>query len=437
MSSQFKVLQNLAAQTAPVTQQQLTEILHEKQGGFKSQLDLLEKRGWAEQNENKEWIISDAGRNEFERQKKESVDPDAISIEAANLAPYEQFIADGKAAGVQGNAAFFEAVANYVWRGGNFNDPAWVEQALADMGIRPDVGKRWVLFWAGRVGQKGQRPDIGGRLKEASITPEERKKKEEEEVRDYILDENDLPQKVGADVGTMTYKDAMELSKVRSLHKARAGMAAGASGNKSITDTINEIMGVADTLRGNQAPPKSFIVKPGPDGQWNVETIEPGAPMVIPSAPATTAKKEFFVWKDGVLTKMDGDQPILLPASPPAALQPPKRYVIDSNTGTARELGPDEPLVIIKKEPAPAPPVTLPVQPTASLRIPSADGQPDTVVSAAQLDLYLRINDWREDNRRKEESHQARMQITDAFKDLLKKAPAALDKMTAGQGGQK
>jgi hypothetical protein len=428
MASQQKVLQALADQTSPISQQGLVEILKEKQGGFKSQLDLFLKREWATVNEDKEWTITDTGRGQLENLSNQQDDPELVNIEAANLAPYNQFIADGKAAGVTGSEAFFHAVADVVFRGGDYRDLKWVENTLAGMNIRPDAAQRWLLFWSAKTFVQKPAMPLGQTIKEAAMTPEQKEKQKEAEIRDYILDENDNPIKVGDLAGQMTYKDAMELSKIRGLNKAKASASGGnGANNKPISEQITEMITAVDALRGNQAPPKNYMVKPGPDGNYVVETVEAGAPMVIPQAPQPAPqKKEIYVVQNGQLTKLEDGMPIMISPPTPPAPAPAKKYMVNQETGVMEEIVGDKPIVIVRQSPVQP---SVPLAAAASLTIPGTNGQPAQTVNMEQLDLYFKVNDWQIKNKREEESYRTKTEIANSFKDLLGKAARVAERM--------
>ncbi|MDD5511555.1 MAG: hypothetical protein PHI12_12205 [Dehalococcoidales bacterium] len=436
MASQEKVLRELANQTGSVSQQELAEILKEKQGGFKSQLDLFEKRQWATQDEDKKWTITELGREELAKMVQEPVNSEEVQVASANMTPFQQFIECGQSAGAVGKDAFFIAVANYVFQGGDYKDMNWVTEALSGMGIRADVLERWLRFWSGKsfVSNKITDKQIN-KVKDTGLSTEEKQKKAEEEVRDYDLDPDDKPIKVGADLGTLTYKDALELSKVRAISKARAGASAGGNGasNKSLPEQIKDWIGAIDEMRGNsgQAPPKGYLVKPGPDGNMMVEVVEnTGIPMIIPQAQAAAPKKEIWVWKDGQLIPWEADKPLVFSAPPPVNPTPPpapKRFMVDSATGQVSEITGDLPIII---RPPPPPPAVNPAnaKESVSVTIEQADGSKQRV-SSDSIDLYLRLEDFKDRRRREEESHQIKVDISNGFKDLLGKVTKAAERM--------
>lgn len=440
MATLQRVLEILHSQTGPMSQEAMSQILNEKQGNFKTQLDRLDKKGFANRDENKDWSITDAGREELKRLQTESVNTETgpgleMTQEEAGLTPYAQFVNIGKAIGVSANDAFMRVIADYVWSGGDWKDPLWVAEALKGMSIRPDLAERWVNAWSTKAFvNKENMLEASKILKSERLTSEEKKKLQEEEERDYILDEDDNPIKVGPPpAGQLTYKDAVELSKIRAIGKGKGKSGSNGASNKSPAEQITEMVAAIDSIRGNQAPPTNYMVKPGANGQWEVEAVEPGKPVVIPS-PGTTGSQKGDTWivENGQARKLEPGEPVII--KPPVPTNPPAqqvKYMMVDQEGKTIEVPAGQPIVIYKDRPGT-------INPAAGIPVTlkGGDGNPITV-DYGQLETFFKIEEWKDKRRRDEDKHSGHMELTSTLKDLAKKATQALGDMVQGGGEKK
>ena len=438
MATLQRVLEILHSQTGPMSQEAMSQILNEKQGNFKTQLDRLDKKGFATRDENKDWTITDAGREELKRLQTELVNTDTgpgleMTQEEAGLTPYAQFVNIGKAIGVSANDAFMRVIADYVWSGGDWKDPLWVAEALKGMSIRPDLAERWVNAWSTKTFVNKENMQEASRiLKTEKLTTEEKKKLQEEEVRDYILDEDDNPVKIGPPpAGQLTYKDAVELSKIRAISKGKGKSGSNGASNKSAAEQITEMVAAIDSIRGSQAPPTNYMVRPGPNG-WEVEAVEQGKPIVIPSPGAAENKGDTWVVENGQARKLQPGEPVVI--KPPAPTNPPAqqvKYMMVDQEGKTIEVPAGQPIVIYKDRPNT-------VNPTAGIPITlkGGDGNPITV-DYGQLQTFFQIEEWKDKRRREEDKHTGQMELISTLKDLAKKGSQALGDMVQNGGTSK
>ncbi|GAJ07277.1 unnamed protein product, partial [marine sediment metagenome] len=151
--------------------------------------------------------------------------PGEATEESLKTTEYQQFVEMGKITGVV-PLALIEQVATHIWRGGDYLDLDWVWKGLTEMGIRPDLARRWFHSWRSFLHQPipstlasevGGTPRPGGE-KAATKTEAIGKGK-----RDYILGSNDTPINVGEGLGDLDYDDAVRLSTVRAAAQARGG----------------------------------------------------------------------------------------------------------------------------------------------------------------------------------------------------------------------
>jgi len=94
-----------------------------------------------------------------------------------------------------------------------------------------------------------------------------------------------------------------------------------------------------------------------------------------------------------------------------------KQYLIDRGTGVVTEVAPGQPVVIIKDSP---PPSESPL-----IQATDANGNPLKI----DLSTFFKLEEHKAKMESDKESHEARMEIGKAFKDLLSKASTAVGRM--------
>jgi hypothetical protein len=87
MATKEKVLNTLAAQSGPVTLKQLAQFLGEPQGNFYTQLSRYAKVDppLVELNDEKKWLITEAGRQEMEKEEDEAERPPAEVLRKSEI----------------------------------------------------------------------------------------------------------------------------------------------------------------------------------------------------------------------------------------------------------------------------------------------------------------------------------------------------------------
>ena len=205
------------------------------------------------------------------------------------------------------------------------------------MGIQRDLANRWLHAWGSHL-----KLPLPTDLPQDFLPPEVKKAEEKKEAekkdgvgkRDYNLDENDNPVYVGEGLGGYDHAQAIEISKIRSGRpKGGAGSSPG-----SMADEVTKIFRAFKETMGEKIVGKSYVVKPGESGAYQVEEVEPGKPMLVPSgAPPAKSMPSFYVDSDGAVKELAPGQPVVIIRDPPRAAAATSHYLVDQRTGEMRE----------------------------------------------------------------------------------------------------
>jgi len=337
------------------------------------------------------------------------------SWEEMGVTDYQQFLNRGITIGVDTKQPGLAAlVADHVFGGGDYKDMDWVWQALNEMAIRPDYKDRWFNTWRSYC----HRGTPGSIAKDVRAGDAEVKKEGSPELT-HRLDEDDKPVYCGGGLGDLTYKDALELSKIRSSRRPES------PGKQAVSemDLVTKAISAVKDLSGMGSKQKSYLVMPGEDGQMIVQEHEEGRPIVInPHQEKKEEKQEekktttYIVDADGNIQTSEGGAPVVIkqPATPQD--QPQKSFLIDQATGKVTEVDPRQP-VIIKVESQPQGQAT-------PLQVMGPDGKPLIL----DLTTLVSYNKAMGDERRAEESHKLKQETFGVVKDLFVKLGRAAGK---------
>jgi len=330
---------------------------------------------------------------------------------------YKQFERLGALSGCT-PAALIKQTANYVFEGGDYKDMKWVAQAMQELGIQTDVRGRWWHCWRGKMRQAIPSDLPAEFLSGESKTGE---KKEKKGKRDYILNENDNPTYVGEGLGDLDHDEAFELAKIKAGAAVRRRDASPPSASSQIDDVI-KIVNLVKSTEGEKAAGKSYIVKPGEDGAFQVEEAVPGKPIVVSQqGPATKPSVTYYADSEGTVKELQPGQPlVIIKEAPKQVATSGTHYLVDQKTGEVKEVAPGQPIVIIRES---AQSQSTPIQ------VKDKDGNPMVL----DLSTFIKLEEHRDKQRRDEESHETKMEIAKSFKDLLHKAGSALSHMAEGE----
>ncbi|MFB0559544.1 MAG: hypothetical protein ACETVS_03310 [Dehalococcoidales bacterium] len=416
MATQAQILTALSEETGPIAQADIGRKLGIKVSSFSSQLISMEKHGFVARDGENLFTITDDGRAELERLLK-PYEGGLPSEEELGSTEYQQFIKYAKMTGVVPETLILQT-AEHVWKGGDYRDIVWVAKAMQEMGIRTDLAGRWLNSWRTYLHQ----PMPKG-LAFASAPGEAVKlgagQEETKEGRDFILSEDDIPTFVGAGLGDMTYKDAMDLSKVRAAAKARGGLRGESPG--TMADEVVKIVNAIKSSMGNGQISKPYVLIPREDGV-TVQEVEPGKPLIVPTLGGRGGQPAVSYLVDGEeVRELKPGQPVVIVKhadSPPPQPSPGKQYLIDQSTGKLTEVAPGQPIIIMRDS---APPATQ----STPIQLKDKDGNPIVM----DLSTFIRLEEHREKQRREDEAHDVKMEIAQEFKGMLGKAARALGRM--------
>lgn len=423
MANKEQVFQAMAASSGAMSRVQLEEAVGEKYQSFATQLKRWMEKGFIEDVGEQHYQLTDKGREEalqgeFDEavERGEKATEVEHSDESLGATEYQQFLMTGKRTGVN-PLPLIKQTADHIWAGGDFRDLAWVALGLQEMGIRQDLRSRWFHSWRSYLKQP-----LPTDLPEEFTTVHTAEgkagaKREGAGKRDYIINDEGYPVRVGTGLGDMDYGDAMDLAKLRQARgKADSANATSAG---TMADEITKVFSAFKAMMGEKVEGRSFVVKPGEDG-YQVEEYDPTKPMLLPQPQRPAPTKGWLVDSEGVVQELEDGKPTVIirePSRPPAGNNSNYR-LIDKRTGTVEEVAAGQP-VIIMRESAPAPSQMTPIQ------INDKDGNPMVL----DISTWFKLEEHRDKQRRDDESHQTKMDIAKGFKDLVGAAQKALGRM--------
>ena len=466
MATKEQIFGILSGASGPMSRVELEEKVGEKYSSFQSQLDRWVKQGGLQNTGEHHYVLTDEGREELLKrtefkeilgtepafietpkqpakqpateelktavEQSQPAKPDeepglaggGESQESLATTEYQQFLKLGKVTGVN-PLALIKQTADYVWEGGDFRDMMWVAQAMKDMDIRQDLRGRWWNSWRVKMHKA-----IPAELPSEFFSSESRKSEEKTEAekkagtgkRDYILNADDYPTYVGEGLGDLDYKDALDLSKIRTTRGKSDGRPATTA--SSMAEDVAKIFASFKEVMGDRVAGKSFVVKPGDNG-YQVEELDPSKPLIIPQPQAAKPGQSFYVGDDGVVKELVAGQPlVIVKEAPKPAAAGGTHYLIDNKSGEVKEVGPGQPVIIIREN---AQSQSTPIQ------VKDKDGNPMVL----DLGTFIKLEEHRDKQRREEESHETKMEIAKSFKDMLNLTGKALSNTIGGEGEEK
>lgn len=407
------LLSRESTETAPMHRNKIAEKFGETSyRSFQTPLDRLVKAGQLKVTQDHEYWITDAGKDEL---AGVSGVADELDEEKLGTTEYQQFVKLGKLHGVA-PPDLIKITADHVWAGGDYKDLDWIAQGMEQMGVRRDLRNRWWHSWRVHLHQPipTQIPAaIGEPVSEGAKVS----KKEGEGGRDYILDVDGNPVKVGEGYGDLDYKDAVALS---ALKLGRGSKVAGqqAQTPASMADDMVKMFTVFQQFMGPRAEGKSWMVRQGEEG-LQVEEVEPGRPMVV-NYPQGNNKQTatYFVNSEGEVEQVQPGQPIVIRQPAPAQGGGAVQYLIDKTTGQVSQVEPGQPIVIHAQPPQQQYPYT-------PIEMKDKDGNPMVL----DLETYIRLEEFKDKRQRDQEEHELQVDIMKGLKDVATKATAAFGRM--------
>jgi len=426
MATQAQLLTVLKEATGPMRQAEIGAKLGIKISSFSGQLRTLEKQKFVSCNEDGAFTITDAGSEELQKLL-------AIYAGVGNLPSEEelqateqgQFIKLAKNIGITPES-FIMVLAEHVWNGGDFRDLTWVAKALVEMNVRQELRERLHNAWRSYLHQPISQ-DAATILAAASkgeagtSTGTETK-----EGRDFRLDKDDKPEYVGAGLGDLFYKDAVELAKVRAASKGR--VEAKGEGLGTMADEVVKIVNAVKTVTGNGGISKPYILIPTEDGV-SVQELDPSKPLVIPQLGREKQTGSTWVVDGDEVKEVKPGQPVIITKESAGVATSggnqvlAKQYLIDQATGKVTEVTPGTP-IIIQMTPQTGLSKETPIQ------LRDKDGNPIVL----DISTFFKLEEHKQKMQHDDEVHDAKVEIAKGFKDLLNKAGKALTHMAEEEG---
>jgi len=430
MASKEQVLGILAGASGPMSRAEVEEKVGESFRSLQTQFvnRWMKEEHLIEDVGDQHYVLTDKGREEALKlgEFKEIEEEPGLAEKPGSGTPeptqeslatteYQQFLRLGKLTGVV-PLQLIKMTADHVWTG-DFTDLKWVAQAMIEMDIRSDLRKRWLNAWRGKMHQPIP-TDLPAEFYTTEGKGLEGKREEGAGKKGYILSEDDIPINVGEGSGDMDYKDAVDLAKIRAARRKDTSP----PGTSSAVDDVIKIVNLVKATEGEKAVGKSYVVKPGEDGGFQVEEAESGKPILVPASPAAKPGPSYFVSDDGEVKELPAGQPVvIIKESPKPAGGSGTNYLVDNKTGEVKEVTPGQPVVIIRE--------SGPAAQSTPIQVNDKDGNPMVL----DLGTFIKLEEHRDKQRRDGESHETKMEIAKSFKDMLNKAGTALGHVIEGE----
>jgi len=428
MASKQQVLGILAGASGPMSRAEVEEKVGESFRSLQTQFvnRWMEDEHLIEDVGEQHYVLTDKGREEalklgefkeIEEEPGLAAKPGGGTPEATQeslaTTEYQQFLRLGKLTGVV-PLQLIKMTADHVWTG-DFRDLKWVAQAMIEMDIRSDLRRRWLNAWRGKMHQPIP-ADLPSEFYASEGKGSEGKREEGAGKKGYILSEDNVPINVGEGSGDLDYKDAVDLAKIRA---ARSKDAAPAGSSSPVDDAI-KIVNLVKSTEGEKAAGKSYIVKPGEDGNSVVEEAEPGKPILVPTSPEAKPGPSYYVGSEGEVQELTPGKPLVIVKEPSKPNAGGTNYLIDQKTGEVKEVPLGQPTVIIRES---GQSQSTPIQ------VKDKDGNPMVL----DLSTFIKLEEHRDKQRQDEESHETKMEIAKSFKNMLNKAGTALSHIVEGE----
>jgi len=408
MATESELLETLNTEQAAIGTSDLADKVKASVEGTRKQLKRLKDKGCVEGDSQEGWTITEGGKKTLER---------GPSMIGEGVTPRQKFEEIGQLIGIKPER--ITLATRLAWSG-DFNDLVWVWNALEQADIDVDLRRVWVNSWRAHL-KKGIPPglelQLAGKAKEV-----ESERATEEKTRggiSYRLDENDMPFYVGDGLGDLTYKDAVDLAKIRAAARvARPMPGAQTSPQQSTAEEIIKIVNAVREWGGGQEGQKSYVVTPGEKGAV-VQEVEPGKPLVIPSP--TASQPITYVVDGSEVRELKPGEPLVIKkeaAAPPAS----KTFVVrQTSEGIVAEEHDLSKPIIINPSPSPSlPGFPFPVMDSDGKPVLGSDGQP----VYANIEPMLKYMSFQSEQRRADERHGALMELTKTVKENL---PAGIE----------
>lgn len=408
MATKEQILDALKGASGPISPSNLAKKLGGPVSDFSSQLKRWVVGGLIIQDEDKNYIVTDAGIKALEEERKvltpeedEStiVQAQQIAQESHTLTDREKFIELGIQAGMT-NKGFLKGATNLVWNRGDPKDLDSVWQGLKEANLDKDIMGRWFTFWAAHI-KKSPSPET---QKELHITAEPVKKEEKSKSSlAYGLDERDNPVYLGEGLGAMTQEQANELAKIKASKKATGSTKSESPGDALAARAVEKVM----TDMDNPPPP---LVDETTKLVTQIKAVKEA--FGLGDKPDSVDEVSKLVTLVKSLREVFGDN------KPAVTTAMTKRVLYDKATGEAKEITGDAPVFFITQPASPA------AQTPGAPMISAVDAKGNPLV--IDLASYFKLEEHKAKMEQEKESHEVKIEISKTFKDLLTKATKSM-----------
>lgn len=416
MASKEQIFGIMAGASGPMSRVQLEEKVGESYRRFQTQLDRWVKQELIEDTGDHCYILTDKGREEALQEEIDGIPGGELAETGegkkeetqatAGTTEYQQFLRLGKYIGVV-PMSLIKVTTDHIWNGGNYEDLKWVASGLQQMGIQRDLANRWLASWGSHLKQP-----LPAELPTYFSNPEAKKgegleaeRKKGTGNRAYIIDSNDQAIWVGEGMGNLDYQDAVDISKLRAAGRAtRSDGHRDGSGDSLAAKAVEKVIG---DMNREPAPRGDETEKVFTQFKAIKELLGEGKPEA-----GNDIEKTIAIMKT-MRELFPENKPQITPA--PTSAQ----FLIDKQTGTMQQITPGTPIII----------QTAPQNPSIPVQM-DKDGNP---VVPSNLETWLRLEDFRGEQRRKQESHEVKIELAKSFKDSLNKFGKALANMSEGE----
>jgi len=235
MANITELLEVLNTKEAAISTADLANELKASKEGTLKQLTREKDKGNVEGNSQEGWLITDLGRKALE---KGDIHPSMID---EGVTPRQQFEAIGRRIGIKEDRIVL--ATDIVWSG-EYNDIAWVWEALGQANIADDLRSVWVNSWRAKL-HKAIPPELETELtgvSKAVAEAGEAVAPKKPGGRDYII-AGDEPVRVGENLGDYGLQDAKDILAIRAVRNRFAGAGQpGAGSSPSATEKVSDIL---------------------------------------------------------------------------------------------------------------------------------------------------------------------------------------------------
>jgi len=235
MATIGQILQELSTREALASTADIASALKSTKESILKQLKREKDMGTVDGNNEEGWVITDSGRKVLEKGGPQ------VTMVGEGVTPREKFESIGRLIGI--NKDRITLAADIVWSQ-NYEDLNWVWTALGQADIRDDLRKIWTNSWRAFL-KKGIPLELEAELTGAPVAKTGEPRAVEAalaktQTRDYVIVE-DLPVRVGVNLGDYTLQDAKDLIALRTLKAkltgtGQGGTVAGGIGQEKLSD---------------------------------------------------------------------------------------------------------------------------------------------------------------------------------------------------------